>query len=93
MFADRGVYIGISEGFAFGEAFSFNEETGEIKPNPGFNGVSILFDLPLDPALADPVKAQKLLDDFWGESGGADSFEFSNSEESAGNIGVWNESN
>ena len=67
MFADRGVYLGINTGFSFGEAFSFNEETGEITPNPKFDGVSVIFDLPLDPSLADSEKAQALLDKLLGD--------------------------
>ncbi|MCL2813608.1 MAG: hypothetical protein FWD23_03310 [Oscillospiraceae bacterium] len=67
MFADKGVYIGISEGFMFGNAFIFNEETGELTPNPESDGVSVIFDLPLDISLADPVRAQQYLDDFWGD--------------------------
>jgi len=66
MFADRGVYIGINSGFLFGEAFIFNEETGEIAANPAFDGVSVLFELPLDLSLADPVRAQQYLDEIEG---------------------------
>ena len=66
MFADRGVYIGINSGFLFGEAFGFDEETGELVPNPAFDGVNILFDLPLDVSLADPVKVQEFVDGIFG---------------------------
>ena len=67
MFADRGIKIGITPGRAPDfEAFIFDEETGEITPNPEYNGVNILFDLPIDISLADPVKAQQYLDTLWG---------------------------
>jgi len=72
MFADHGIYIGINSGFLFGNAYIFNEESGEITPNPEFDGVSVLFDLPLDISLADPVKAQQYLDDLEGNSAETD---------------------
>ncbi|MNC11612.1 hypothetical protein D3C75_593130 [compost metagenome] len=62
MFADRGVYLGISTGtFYSSEAFRFNEETGEIYPAPDYSGASILFPLPLDPAKADHTQAEAYL--------------------------------
>ncbi|MCL2112093.1 MAG: hypothetical protein FWH32_07615 [Clostridiales bacterium] len=70
MFADRGVYIGISSGvFFFGEAFIFDEGTGEMAPNPAFDGVSVLFDLPLDISLADPEKAEQYMAGLLGADG------------------------
>jgi hypothetical protein len=41
--------------------FLFNEETGEISANPSYEGALAIFDLPLDSALADPVKAEQYL--------------------------------
>ena len=69
MFADCGVYIGITEGFAFGfgEAFVFDEETGEITPNPDYDGVNVLFDLPLDPSLGDPEKVEQFIESLFAE--------------------------
>jgi hypothetical protein len=67
IFADRGVYIGITEGRlppGPGEAFILNEVTGEITSNPNFTDVNALFDLPLDISLADPVRAQQFIDNF-----------------------------
>lgn len=62
MFADRGVYLGISTGsFYDSEAFSFDEQTGEITANPGYDGASAIFDLPLDKTLGDPEKAEQYL--------------------------------
>ena len=70
IFADRGVYIGITPGrvppYADG-AFILNETTGEIAPNPAFSGVNILFNLPFDISLADPVRAQQYIDNFYAE--------------------------
>jgi len=63
MFADRGVYLGISGGSSFynSEAIAYDESTGEISVKTGFNGVSLLFDLPLDSTKADPAKAEAYL--------------------------------
>ena len=65
MFAGHGVYIGIySIPRTFVEpAFILNEDTGAITPNPAFDGISILFDLPLDVSLADPVRVQQFIDE------------------------------
>jgi len=63
VFADRGVYLGIVSGrMPNPDAFILDEETGEISPNAAFDGINILFNLPLDPALADPVRSQQYLD-------------------------------
>jgi len=60
MFADRGVYLAISSGSPFfnSEAFAYNESTGEVTAK---SGVSLLMDLPLDKAKADPAKAEAYL--------------------------------
>ncbi|MFX3634536.1 MAG: hypothetical protein ACE3L7_15695 [Candidatus Pristimantibacillus sp.] len=64
MFADRGVYLAISSGSSFynSEAFAYNESTGEVSAKTDYKGISILFDLPLDKAKADPVKAEAYLE-------------------------------
>ncbi|RAV08894.1 hypothetical protein [Paenibacillus contaminans] len=63
MFADRGVYLAISSGGSFynSEAFAYNEATGEISPKSDYKGSSIVFDLPLNKAKADPSKAEAYL--------------------------------
>jgi hypothetical protein len=64
IFADKGVYIGIHEGFSpNNRVFRVDELTGEIKANPEYDGISALFSLPLDKSLADPAKAQAILDE------------------------------
>jgi hypothetical protein len=68
IFADRGVYIGIHEGyFPNNRVFLLDERTGELSVNPEYDGFCALFDLPLDKSLADPVKAQVFLDDLFGD--------------------------
>jgi len=63
MFADRGVYLAVSSGSGFfsKDAFGYDERTGEIAPNEDYPGASLLFDLPLDKAKADPAKAESYL--------------------------------
>ena len=63
MFADRGVYLAISSGSPFynSEAFAYNESTGEVTAKSDYKGVSLLMDLPLDKAKADPAKAEAYL--------------------------------
>lgn len=64
MFADRGLYLGIStSNFYDINAFNYNEKTGEITPNKGYKGANALFDLPLDVKKADHEKAEKYLEE------------------------------
>ncbi|GHU79692.1 hypothetical protein FACS1894191_3090 [Clostridia bacterium] len=73
VFADRGLYFGIVESmFISGDSFILNEKTGEITANPNFAGASVIFDLPIDKALANPVKAQQYLDELLGDSDDVD---------------------
>lgn len=69
MFADRGLYLGINTGsFYDTQAFNLNEATGELTANPDYDGASVVFSLPIDPALADPQKARQYLDDLWADA-------------------------
>ena len=67
MFADRGLYFAVSSGFGIAGipynlgAFNYDEQTGEITANPDFDGISVIFDLPLEKSLADPEKAEEYL--------------------------------
>lgn len=62
IFADRGLYIGVSSGtFYDSEAYRFDQETGEITRNPSYEKVNALFDLPLDPSKGDPQAAEAFL--------------------------------
>ncbi|GMQ61759.1 hypothetical protein [Vallitalea maricola] len=66
IFADRGLYLGIiSSTFYDVNAFNYNDETGEISVNDGYQGANVLFDLPLDITKADYVKAEKYLEEMW----------------------------
>ncbi|MDR0943664.1 MAG: hypothetical protein LBM41_03940 [Ruminococcus sp.] len=64
IFADTGVSLAISTGGIFDmRAFEYNAETGITTPNPDFDGSSVVFEIPLDPALGNPVKAAE----YWAE--------------------------
>ena len=55
-------------------AYNYNVETGEITENPNFDGVNLLFDLPIDVSKADPDAAAEYINKmeiFFG--GGTDS--------------------
>lgn len=61
-FADRTVYIAaLSDTFYRTEAYNYDESTGLITRNPNYKGCNILFELKLDPAKANPKKAQEYL--------------------------------
>jgi len=65
MFADMGVYLGVNAGIGMGailDAFDFDQDSGEIALNSGFEGANAIFHLPLDVSLADPVRAGEFLD-------------------------------
>jgi len=69
IFADRGLYLCISTSSFYDiHAFNYNEETGEISPNVDYKGANALFNLPLDITKADPDKAEKYLQEFYGKS-------------------------
>lgn len=68
IFADRGLYLCVSNTSFFSrEAYIYNEETGEVSPNPEFAGVNVLFDLPLDTSKANPKEAEKYLQDLYSD--------------------------
>lgn len=62
MFADRGIYVGVSSGtFYDAEAYDYEESTGTMRRNAGYGGVNALFDLPVDKSKADPAAAEAYL--------------------------------
>jgi len=62
MFADRGLYFAVcSSTFINNGTFLYNNQTGEISVNPDYDGASAVFDLPIDPTLADPFKAEQYI--------------------------------
>lgn len=68
IFSDRGLKLIVSStSFYDINAFDYDESTGIVTPNPNFDGVNLVFDLPLDTSKADFIKAQKYLDSLWDE--------------------------
>lgn len=62
MFADQGIYVGVSSGtFYDNEAYIYDESTGEMSRNIGYGGVNALFSLPVDKSKADPEAAAAYL--------------------------------
>lgn len=58
IFADKGLYLCVSStNFYDVNAYSYNEETGEIAPKQEFDGVNVLFELPIDKSKGNPEKA------------------------------------
>lgn len=68
MFADRGLNLCVSTTRFFDiNAFDYDEKTGEVSPKAEFDGVNVLFDLPLDVKKADHEKAGKYLKQLLGD--------------------------
>lgn len=73
VFADREVVLCVSTGSPFFStaAFAYDEATGAITPQADYVGVNLVFDLPLDPAEADPQAAKAMLAQWAGAGGEA----------------------
>lgn len=64
LFADKEVYLCLADENRAGvinQAYSYDEKTGKLARNEAYDGCNALFQLPLDPAKADPKKAQSYL--------------------------------
>lgn len=65
MFADRNLYLCVTDTpFYENAAFVANAE-GHLSENPAYEGLNVLFDLPLDESKADPEAAEKYIDALW----------------------------
>ena len=65
MFADQGIYVGVSSGTFYNNgAYLYDETTGEMSRNGSYGGVNVLFDLPVDKSKADPEAAAAYLKAF-----------------------------
>jgi len=69
MFAGKGVYLGVSSGgfsmFELIDAFTFNEQTGEITVSPYSGGSTVIFEIPFDKTLADPERVELFLNEIY----------------------------
>lgn len=64
MFADKGIYVGVSSGaFYDNNAYIYDENTGIMTRNTDYDGVNALFELPIDKAKADPEAAKAYLEE------------------------------
>ncbi|MCL2422254.1 MAG: hypothetical protein FWD03_10385 [Defluviitaleaceae bacterium] len=62
-FAGHGIYIGINTGWMFdGDAFIFNADPWGFRVNPDFDGVSVVFELPICTSFADSERAAEILE-------------------------------
>lgn len=61
IFADKGIYISVSDTAPSADAYQYNEKTGEITRNESYKGINALFNLPIDKSKADPKAAKKYL--------------------------------
>lgn len=61
-FADRTIYLGVSDGVFFNrDAYRFDEQSGKISRNEDYTGLNALFILPIDPQKSDTQRAKELL--------------------------------
>lgn len=61
-FADRQVYLCVNDGpFYNNDAYSYDEQSGNISRNEGYQGVNALFTLPLDKSRADKDAAEEYI--------------------------------
>lgn len=61
-FADRKIYIGVSEGEAYDDkAYAYDSVSGDISRNESYEGVNALFTLSIDSNLADQKRAAEVI--------------------------------
>ena len=61
-FADRKIYMGVSEGGAYDDkAYVYDSVSGDISRNESYDGVNALFTLSIDSNLADQKKAAEVI--------------------------------
>lgn len=72
IFADRGLYLAVTDGAPSVEAYAYDESTGEITKNESYQGVNVLFDLPIDEGKANREAAEKYLKEMEEENSSED---------------------
>ncbi|MBS5933550.1 MAG: hypothetical protein KIC94_11840 [Clostridiales bacterium] len=64
MFADRGIYLCVSDTTFYNvDAYDYDELTGAITPNSEYEGINVLFDLPIDISKANREKADAYINE------------------------------
>lgn len=61
LFADKGVYLGVTDSAPSAESYQYDSQTGIITSNAEYSGLNLLFELELDVSKADPQKAEAYL--------------------------------
>lgn len=89
MFADRGVYMGVSYSMA-GGAFEMNEETGEIRPGAEYADEAVIFTVPFDPAKADRAAADAVIEKIRRSFDEPSDNDGTTGSEEESLLGVWN---
>lgn len=65
IFADHRLHLCVMDRMMYdGAAYDYDPRTGAIRPNADYEGMNLLFDLPLDAGKADPQKAKEYLSTF-----------------------------
>lgn len=63
MFADKDIYVGVSEGTFYDmDAYCYDENSGDISRNPNYDGLNALFTLPIDKNKGNPTAAEAYLE-------------------------------
>lgn len=72
-FADRKIYLAVLDSTFYNQqAYRYDEATGTISRQTDYDGMNLLFDLPVDSGLADQSKAETYLEELrrqWEEQG------------------------
>ncbi|KXL54103.1 hypothetical protein CLNEO_01990 [Anaerotignum neopropionicum] len=83
IFADHALYLCVSNStFYEGDAYQYNEKTGDISVNESYKGMNLLFDFPLNKDKGNKEAAQEYLKEL-SDAQEADAQEGSNEEEEA----------
>lgn len=70
-FADHELYLCVTDtGLYDSQLYHYDEASGSITRNTEYEGLNALFTLQMDASLADPIKAQALLDEMYGPDDG-----------------------
>lgn len=62
IFADKTIYLGVTQESDFGMAYHYDETTGIVSKNEDYQGMNMLFTIPLDKSKADAGKAAEYLE-------------------------------
>jgi hypothetical protein len=66
IFADRGLYFAVSTDVFYNRsAFLYDENTGVVVADPAYEGSSVVFGLPVDPALGDAALAAQVIESLY----------------------------